>query len=232
MVGIDWIRHQVKTYFNNKGLVMILCKYLSIVLFCGCLFCQPLVTEAADIPDPTEQMKPFIENIRNIINEAASEKKIDITLTQRLVEVSREHFDFHEMSKRVLGRSWRKLSKEEQNEFVELFTQLLQHAYIGKIEGYSGAPIVFKSHRIRGTRAEVRTTLVENNRTINISYIMLLEGERWMVYDIVVEGISLIHNYMEQFRQIVRRNSVEVLKEKIYEKIKELENERKQKGKS
>lgn len=201
---------------------MILNKYLSIILLCGCLCCLPLLTEAAHVPDPTEQMKPFVERIRVIIKEAAAENKIDHALSQRLVEVSREHFDYHEMSRRVLGRSWRQLSEQEQDEFVELFTKLLQHAYITKLEDYSGAPITFKSQRIRGNRAEVRTELTEKNRAVNISYIMMLDGDRWMVYDLVVEGVSLIRNYREQFAPIIRRESVGELKRQMYEKIKEL----------
>lgn len=198
-------------------------KYLSIIIFFVCLFFPLLATGTAHMPDPTEQMKPFVEKIRNIINEAIAAGEINFALSQRLVEVSGEHFDYHEMSKRVLGKSWRELSAQEQDEFVELFTKLLQHAYISKVGDYSGAPIVFKSQRIRGNRAEVRTELVEGNRNISVSYIMLLDGDRWMVFDLVVEGVSLIRNYREQFAPIVRRGSVEVLKEKIYEKIKELE---------
>jgi len=202
---------------------MILNKYLSMSLFCVCLFCLPFLTGASYIPDPTEQMKPFVEKIRNIIDESSGKEEKTFAISQRLLELSRERFDYHEMSKRVLGKSWRKLSEEEQDEFVELFTRLLQHAYMSKIEDYSGEPIIFKSQRIRGNRAEVRTELVEGNRVISISYIMLLRGDQWMVFDLVVEGVSLVRNYREQFAPIVRRGSVEVLKGKIYEKIKELD---------
>lgn len=212
---------------------MILNKSLLIILLCGFVCCLlTSITKAADVPDPTEQLKPLIEKMSNIINKAVAENKIDIALSQRLIEVSREHFDYHEMTKRVLGRSWRNLSEQEQDEFVELFTQLLQHAYISKIENFTGGYLIFKSQRIRGNRAEVRTELVERTRTIKISYIMLLKGERWMVYDLVVEGVSLIRNYMEQFRRIIHRESVEVLKQKMREKIKRLDDERKQRDKN
>ncbi len=212
---------------------MILNKSLLIILLCGFVCCLlTSITKAADVPDPTEQLKPLIEKMSNIINKAVAENKIDIALSQRLIEVSREHFDYHEMTKRVLGRSWRNLSEQEQDEFVELFTQLLQHAYISKIENFTGGYLIFKSQRIRGNRAEVRTELVERTRTIKISYIMLLKGERWMVYDLVVEGVSLIRNYMEQFRRIIHRESVEVLKQKMREKIKRLDDEKKQRDKN
>jgi phospholipid transport system substrate-binding protein len=190
------------------------------------LLAAPLSGFSAPVPDPTEQMKPFLAKMTKILAESDMTDKRQCSICKRLLEVSRERFDYNEMSKRVLGKAWRKLSKQEREEFVDLFTKLLQYAYIGKIEDYAGQTIEFKKQRIKGKRAEVKTELIDKNNSIPVSYIMMLKGDQWMAYDVVVEGVSLIRNYMEQFRQILRKEKYSGLVLKIKDKIKELENER------
>jgi len=186
----------------------------------------PPTLRAADVPDPTAQMKPFIDKVMSILEHADFKKDPNCIICKRLIDVSRERFDFHEMSKRVLGRTWRKLSKEQQEEFVDLFTRLLQYAYIGKLEQYTGQKIIFKGERIRGKRAQVQTEISDGQQSIAVSYIMLLEGDQWMVYDVIIEGVSLVRNYMEQFREILRKEKYEGLVKQIESKVKQLEAER------
>ena len=142
-----------------------------------------------------------------------------------MISVVREHFDFREMSKRVIGQQWRSLSPEEQGEFESLFTQLLQYAYVGKIDDYTGQQVQFTQQRIKGERAEVQTLLVDKDKSIPVSYIMLLRGDQWMAYDVVVEGVSLIRNYMEQFNEILRKDGYPGLVTQLKQKIVELEKD-------
>ena len=173
-------------------------------------------------------MKPFVAKITRILAESDLKDDVDCTLCQRLIDVSREHFDFAEMSKRVLGRTWRKLNPEQRQEFIELFTRLLQYAYVGKIEDYADTPVKFVGQRIRGNRAEVKTELDNQGKPVAVSYIMLLKGDKWMIYDVVAEGVSLVRNYMEQFRDIIRKQGYEGLTERLREKIDKLEKERRE----
>lgn len=192
------------------------------------LLTVPLTGASATVPDPTEQMRPFLDKITKILATEDFKNDRDCTLCQRIIDASRERFDYNEMSKRVLGRTWRDLSPKQQEEFVVLFTDLLQYAYVGKIEDYAGQTVDFKSQRIKGNRAEVKTELVDKDKTIPVSYIMLLKDDQWMVYDVVVEGVSLIRNYMEQFREILRKDKYAGLVKQLEEKIKQLEDERAQ----
>ena len=192
------------------------------------LFVFPQVGLSATVPDPTEQMKPFIEKMTRMLADETLKNDSQCNICQKLVEVSRERFDYDEMSKRVLGKEWKKLSKEQKTEIVKLFTELLQYAYIGKIEGYAGQTIVFKKQRIKGKRAEVKTELIDKDTSIPVSYIMHLKGDQWMVYDVVVEGVSLVRNYMEQFSEILRKEQYSGLVKQMEEKIKELELEAEQ----
>ena len=104
-----------------------------------------------------------------------------------------------------------------------MFTRLLQYAYVEKIDEYSGQQVQFTQQRIKGERAEVQTLLVDKNKSIPVSYIMLLRGDQWMAYDVVVEGVSLVRNYMEQFSEILRKDGYPALVKQIEGKIAELE---------
>jgi phospholipid transport system substrate-binding protein len=118
------------------------------------------------------------------------------------------------------------LSAQERDQFVTLFTRLLQYAYIGKVEDYVDKEIEFGRQRIKGNRAEVQTMLVDANKSIPVFYIMILKGDKWMAYDIIVEGVSLVRNYMEQFRSILRDEKFSGLIDRLESKILELENEK------
>ena len=140
------------------------------------------------------------------------------------MEIVLERFDFFEMSKRVLGSQWRKLSSNEQQEFVDLFTTLLEHAYIGKIENYSNQKVEFMDQRIKGERAQVKTLLTDQEVSIPVSYIMILKEGNWMVYDIIVEGVSLVRNYMDQFKEILRTDGYASLLKQLQDKVNELDS--------
>ncbi|HFQ90761.1 MAG TPA: ABC transporter substrate-binding protein [Desulfobulbus sp.] len=199
--------------------------FLSLFLL---LFLVPVSGRAATtaVPDPTAQMRPFVAKITNLLRNEDFKNDPKCERCQKIIDIAKEHFDFREMSKRVLGRQWRRLSPEQKDKFVTLFTRLLQYAYIGKIKDYAGQQVEFTGQRIRGRRAEVKTLLVDRDKTIPVSYIMLLKGDQWMTYDVVVEGVSLVRNYMEQFREILRRDKYAGLLKKLEEKVKQLEQEK------
>jgi phospholipid transport system substrate-binding protein len=127
-------------------------------------------------------------------------------------------FDFREMSRRVLGATWHDISTDQQDYFVTQMTTLLENVYVGKLETYSGQTVDFVAERVKGKRAQVTTVVEHQGQDLPIHYIMQKEQDRWMVYDINIEGVSLIRNYMEQFRSILRQESFEGLLKIIEEK--------------
>ena len=201
--------------------------FFSFITFVSCMtlfLTTPHLMSAAQQPDPTEQLRPFMDRIVSILTDP--ELKGDENCIQRrdeVMKVASERFDFDEMSKRVLGKEWRKLNDDEKKHFVSLFTKLLEHAYIGKIEDYSKQKVVFKNQRIKNDRAQVITDVVDKDVVISVSYIMLLDGSLWKVYDIVVEGVSLVRNYMEQFKEILRKDGYAILLKQVEDKVSELE---------
>jgi len=209
---------------NRVNIVNVFIKFCLVlaVILLSCSFVSQAVAKTA-VPDPTAQLKPFLEKIVDQLENRDYKTDTSCQKCDRIVEVAKEHFDFYEMSKRVLGRSWRKLSQEQKDQFVTLFTKLLQYAYIGKVDDYVENTIEYKKQRIKGNRAEVQTVMIADNTTIAVSYIMILKGDKWMVYDIIAEGVSLVRNYMEQFRSILHDDKFSGLISQLQKKIQELE---------
>ncbi|OOP57711.1 MAG: organic solvent tolerance ABC transporter substrate-binding protein [Candidatus Brocadia carolinensis] len=140
---------------------------------------------------------------------------------QRLwVEIS-PIFNFEEMSKRALGQHWKKRSPEEKKEFIGLFTNILKDAYIGKTDTYSGEKIVFiKEKQDEKDYASVQTKIITNTgAVVLVEYRMLSNAGKWQIYDVVIEGVSLVNNYRSQFNNILMKSPYEELVQKIKGKV-------------
>ena len=164
---------------------------------------------SADAGAPTEQLKGAVDQIVKVLEDPAL--KAQGREKERRAAIRREAetvFDFGETAKRALGRHWQPLAEKDRQEFTSLFSDLIERAYISKIERYSGERITYTGESIDGAVASVRTRFVTKQGTeIPIDYRMQQRGDRWLVYDVVVEGISLINNYRTQFEKIIQTSS-------------------------
>jgi len=192
-------------------------KPLVFLLVCFVIFCAHVAVASSS---PTDSLRPTLEGVIDVIRDpnlaGVDHKKVR---REKVMAIATRGFDFTEMSKRALGAAWRDLSQEERQYFEELFTKLLENAYIGKLEGYSGQEIVYQDERIKGNRAAV-ATIVKSSDTapFSVSYVMLQNGSDWLVYDLNIEGVSFLRNYSEQFKSILRKDKfaglVKILEEK------------------
>ncbi len=174
-------------------------------LLLSLLLMVPGANGLADDHGPTDQLRPVINQIITILqDESLKGDEQKQARRARIMAAIASGFDFREMSQRVMGRTWHELSKEEKDYFVSQFTKLLENVYIGKLETYGGGSVEFVAERIKGKRAQVTTMVPYEGSQIPIHYIMQNELSTWMVYDINIEGVSLVRNYMEQFRSILR----------------------------
>lgn len=178
---------------------------------------------ATALPDPVEQIKPVITEITTMLTEEDYKQLPREEQFDKFLTLAKKRFDFDEMSKRVLGPQWNSLSAEQRELFNERFAHLLGYTYMDKIDTYAGEGIQYETPRIRGERAEVRTTIQFKEGSVPIFYIMQLKNSEWMAYDLVVENISLVRNYMEQLRSILQRNGFDGLIKQINDKISQLQ---------
>jgi phospholipid transport system substrate-binding protein len=157
----------------------------------------------------TDQLKEAIDRVVKTLEDPALKgagKTVD--RRQAVRKIATDIFDFPEMAKRSLGRHWQTLSEQDRKEFVALFTDLLERSYIARIESYGGERIAYSNERVEGDVATVSTKIVTKNGTeVPVDYRMLKRGDRWLVYDVNIEGVSLINNYRTQFNKIIQTSS-------------------------
>ena len=191
----------------------------------GALLLGAALTAHAGIP--TDQVKGATDQVLKIILDPAL-KRPDKTSARRqqLRSVVDQVFDWQETGKRALARHWQPLKPEQRQEFSSLFADLVERSYVGKIESYSGEKIVYVGDIIEGDQATVKTKLITKSQTqIPIDYRMQKEGDRWRVYDVLIEGVSLVGNYRTQFNKIIQSSSYDELIKKMKTKQEELQFE-------
>ncbi|MDI6726634.1 MAG: ABC transporter substrate-binding protein, partial [Smithellaceae bacterium] len=141
---------------------------------------------------------------------------------ERLRSLYDRMFDGVELSKRTLTRNWNSLNVAQRQEFVLLFRQILEKAYIDKILDYRDEKIIYDRENILSeSQAEILTRIVTSSKEIPIAYRLILKDGTWKVYDIVVENVSLVLNYRTQFNEILAKNTPEQLLETLRKKVKE-----------
>ncbi len=175
---------------------------------------------AAEEKGPTADLQPILQDLTSVL--ADNSLKGDEHRTQRrdkIMSLIKHGFDFREMSKRVLGKTWQDINNKDRDNFTTLMTKLLENVYIGKLESYSGQTIEYSGEIIKEDRGQVSVLLDNAGVKIPIHYIMRKSDARWMVYDINIEGVSLVRNYQEQFKAILRKDNYEGLVKVLEEKI-------------
>jgi len=169
---------------------------------------------------PTEIAKQVIERALNALNDPSSQGEARRQKVKRIVD---PYFDYQEMAKRSLGPAWGKLSPGQRQEFVALFSQLLEASYSDKIEKYAQrVKIDYTGEILDGEYAEVRTVVVKANDRIPLNYRLMNEGGTWKVYDVVIEGVSLVSNYRSQFSRIIHESGYAELVKRLKTKVSEL----------
>ena len=187
---------------------------LGIVVLAGLVVWAPAPARAGA---PTDQLKASVEQIIKVLEDPGL--RADARSQERRAAIRKEAegvFDFTETARRALGRHWQGLAEKDRQEFTSLFTDLIERAYISKIERYSGERIAYAGEAMDGGLATVRTRFVTKQGTeVPVDYRMQQRGDRWLVYDVSVEGVSLINNYRTQFDKIIQTSSYAELVRKM-----------------
>lgn len=182
--------------------------------------------ESVRAGEPTERIRFVVEQGIEILSESKTHSKNGKRVyLDRLREIVFPLFDFPEMARRSLGFHWRKLSPEERQEFVHLFTDLLERSYAGKIDLYDGERVVFTGEIVDDIYSRVDSKIVSGKgEEYLVNYKLMRTNGEWRIYDVVVENISLVNNYRSQFNRVISNSSYNELISKIKQKLKELES--------
>jgi len=195
-----------------------------IVCLFGALILALGLASLALAGEPQDRLKGGIDKVIGILADPALKgpaKRVE--RQKKLRAVADGFFDWRELTKRAVAESWAKFTPKQQDDFVVSFSELLQKTYILKLEKYNNEKVTYVKEQVEGNQAFINTQVVMKDKTIPINYIMIKSGQ-WMVYDVVVEGVSLVKNYRSQFSKILSKESPEALLQRIKDKIKALDD--------
>lgn len=158
---------------------------------------------------PTEQVRQTADRVLQLLQDArAKSANNPAQRREQLRQILATRFDFGEMAKRALGANWQKGSAAEQQQFVRLFSNLLENSYIGQIEAYAGEKIIYGRETIEQNQADVETKIVtKKSEELSVNYKLRADGGDWRVYDVVIENVSLVNNFRTQFNRILAKGS-------------------------
>jgi phospholipid transport system substrate-binding protein len=193
-------------------------RYSGLILIFAVLMVIPLQSDAAT---PKETVESGVNNLLKTLGDPAFKAQTKDQQIATLGTQIEKVFDFTELSKRTLGRDWKKMSAAQQTEFVKLFKQLLQGVYADRLLEYSDQKVIFdKETMLKKGRAEVQSYLqTSDGKKIPLFYRLTDKGGSWKVYDIIIEGVSMVKNYRTQFRDILAKDSPDKLLEILRDKV-------------
>ena len=196
--------------------------YIIILISCILVWSNLMAPALSNAADPPKVLiKAMIDSVLAALNEKGLEKHAK---RAKIREAVRQRFDFTEMSKRVIGPKWRELSDADKALFTDLFIQLLEESYSNKIDTYAGDELVVIGNEvIQGNLAKVDTIIKSKNNDIPVNYKLYNNGKDWMVYDVIIEKVSLISTYRNTYAQILQKDGFNGLISQMKQKIDELQ---------
>ena len=199
----------MKIHFSSKIFVL--------AAFCISLFAG--VPNMAGAGEPTEQIRQTVDDVLEVLNNKELKKPDKAEIRKKKIhDIVYKRFDFEEMAKRSLGVHWAQRKPEERKEFVALYSDLLENTYTKKVERYENEKVAYTGEKLDGQYATVKTVVSTKDVDIPVEYRIFKAAGKWGVYDIVIEGVSLVNNYRSQFNQIIRSGSYEELVKRLREK--------------
>ena len=171
-------------------------------------------------PEPLAQVEKMVNSVLEVLKQpdlSAEEKK---TLVSGRVQ---EFLNIQSMSRRTLGSYWDGATEEQRQRFSELFVKVLEGTYLSRVGDYSGGTVNYLKQRVKGDKAIVGTLIISDELEIPVQYKMIYRDNRWQVFDIVIEGVSLVRNYRSSYGEIIRREGYEGLLQLMEEKIRSME---------
>jgi phospholipid transport system substrate-binding protein len=192
----------------------------SVLLLCSLSLCLPVQASAS----VTEEVKRVVDEVVRIVSDAGLKKpQQEPQRRQALKAAISRIFDYTEMAQRSLATHWKDRTPAERQEFVQLFETLLENSYSGKIESYHNEKIVYLGESLDGNHAEVKSKVVApKGDEYSLDYRLINKGGKWMVYDVVIEGVSLVSNYRGQFNRIINNQGYPGLLKKLRAKSEEI----------
>ena len=197
-----------------------------------CLFCAVALPAYGAIETATEAARRGADQILSLLQDPAFKNPATKEAQRKKIEDTMlDLFDFDEFSSRTVGPNWRNFTPDQKKRFQDAFTNLLRNTYIDTLDSYNGEQVEFTGEVSgnNGTRSEVRMNFMGKDAVHPVAFRMLVKNDKWVVYDVLIEGISMIKNYRDQFRDLLAKGNPDELIDKIAAKAEEVKTQPKQK---
>lgn len=193
-------------------------KSIALLLSFILLSLAPLSARAAK--GATEDLRITLDSVIALL----ADKKADpVKRRAQVVEKIRGDFDFEAMSKIILGPNWNVATDAQKRKFIDLYTRILEITYIERIEAYTDEKVKYGEEKLRGDKAAVQTTIIGAGKEIPVEYRMWLDKDNWRVYDVTIEGVSLVRNFQDTYKGVIRKDGIDGLLVQMEARIKEME---------
>ncbi len=197
---------KVKRTGNSLGWGLVMALAINLIMW----------APGAKAADPMSDIKSLITEVQTIL-----QTKTDKAQRLNLIEkATANHLDFREMAQRCLGSNWASLSAAQKDEFVHLFSELLKAHYAKHLDDFAKTKVEYKDATCNGNSAEVRISVIRPNDRIPVNFRLLQKGANWMIYDLNIEGLSMVSNFKTQFSQAICMSSYQGLVARLKARLK------------
>ncbi len=187
----------------------------------------------AHAESPTQALKTGLDDLLLVLKDPAyaHEEGVSQANLEVLREVVFSFFDFRELTRRAVGKTWNTFSVEQRGKLTTVFTKLLEKTYIKKLntefikefDNFESESIKFKEEKIQGKLAMVYTILCLTDKELSVDFKLIRKQEKWWVYDIIGEGLTLLGIYKDEFRSVLLKKTPDELISDIEQRIKKIE---------
>jgi len=189
------------------------------IIFGGMLLLL-LLAPAWGMPEPQQQVEEMVNSVLSVL------QKPDLTAAEKRTQVSgmvQKYLNMSSMARRTLGEYWNSASEEQRKKFTDLFVKVLEGTYLNRINDYSGGTVQYLKQRVKGDKAIIDTKFVSADLEIPVQYKMIFENGSWEVFDVVIDGVSLIRNYRSSYGEIIRKDGYEGLFALMEKKVSDMQ---------
>ncbi len=190
------------------------------ILLCG-LFTLLFAVSSFALPSPQARVKEMVDSVLGVL------QKTELSKEEKKAEISgrvQEYLNIDSISRRTLGTYWDGATEEQRQQFTTLFIRILEGTYLNRMDGYSDGTVKYLKQRVKGNKAIVDTMIVSKDLEIPVQYKMIYVDGHWQVFDLVLEGISLVRNYRSSYGEIIRRSGYDGLLALMDKKVREMES--------
>ncbi|MDQ7003823.1 MAG: ABC transporter substrate-binding protein [Ghiorsea sp.] len=176
----------------------------------------------AEETTPKQVVMSTIESIIAVLESREDKTTVNAMDREGIRQVVAGKFDYREMSRRSVGKPWKKMNEAKKAEFTELFRQVLEFSYGNQLAAYNGQKVVLKDAEFKKDKARVKGAVVDSNKSIPMEYRLHQTHSGWQVYDIKIEGVSLVTTFRKDFKSIVKKQGIDGLMDILGKKVAKL----------